>query len=137
MHEKKLKGDIGVAYAIARLTELGFTVSLPLSEHSSYDLIYEKDNICKTGQVRYTTPKDGKLVVKLRSVWASKKGNHIKKHQPGDFDVLIVFNPENKEVYFVPESELIDIEQFVTLRLIPTKGNRVYKTRYTKDYLAP
>ena len=33
MHEKKEKGDIGVGKTIARLMEIGWKVSLPISEH--------------------------------------------------------------------------------------------------------
>ena len=41
MHDKKAKGDKGVALAIADLTLQDCNVLIPLSEHSKYDLAIE------------------------------------------------------------------------------------------------
>ena len=45
MHEKKIKGDIGLAFSIAVLTEQLWNVNLPLSESTKYDLIAEKRSV--------------------------------------------------------------------------------------------
>ena len=42
MHELKVKGDIALAFTIARLTELGWNVGVLLTEHARYDLLAEK-----------------------------------------------------------------------------------------------
>jgi hypothetical protein len=52
MHEKKAKGDVGVAHVIARLTELGWNVGIPITEHAPYDLFAEKGGVVHTVQVR-------------------------------------------------------------------------------------
>ena len=67
VHTKKDKEDIGVAQTIAALTMQGWRVAMPLSEHTKYDLIAEMNGVCKRVQVRYTTPKNNVLTVKLRS----------------------------------------------------------------------
>ena len=86
MHEKKIKGDIGFAFAIAVATEQGWSCCIPFSEHCSYDFIAEKNGKCKRVQVKYTTPSaEGVLKVKLASSWADKHGVHTKKRKFSDF----------------------------------------------------
>jgi hypothetical protein len=50
-----------------------YHVSLPISEHLKYDLIAEKNGVCKRIQVKFTTAKNGILNIKLKSVWSNKK----------------------------------------------------------------
>ena len=133
MHDKKTKGDLGLTYAIARLTELEWHVCLPISEHMPYDLIAEKDGICKRVQVRYTTPKNDILAVKLRSSWSDKNGCHSTLRIKGDFDVLAVFNPVTKQVYFVDDKEFSNSTS-INLRLCPSKNGQKIGVRYAENY---
>lgn len=133
MHDKKTKGDLGLTYAIARLTELEWHVSLPISEHMSYDLIAEKDGICKRVQVRYTTPKNNRLNIKLSTSWSDKNGCHTKTRNVGDFDVLASFNPETKEVYFINDNEFKN-SRMITIRFDKAKNGQEKRIRYAKDY---
>jgi len=134
MHEKKEKGDIGVGNAIARLIELGWSVCIPLKEHTRYDLIAEKDGVCKKIQVRYTTPKKGKLDVKLRSIWSDGKGVHYRDREIGDFDVLAVFCPVNKTVYFIKDNDF-ENGTGISLRLEPSKNNQKKYVRMAEKFL--
>jgi hypothetical protein len=134
MHEKKLKGDIGVAHAIAELTEQQWNVCLPLTEHASYDLIAEKKGACRRIQVRYTTPSNGCMSVRLRSIWADKKGIHVKNRSVEDYDVLAVYCPSNKHVYFVPSGQF-ENEVGLTLRLEKAKNNQAEGVRMAASYL--
>ena len=83
MHEKKWKGDIGVAHVIARLTELGWTVGVPLTEHAPYDLFAERSGVVHTVQVRYATARRGKVLVTLSASWADRRGNHRRSRERG------------------------------------------------------
>ena len=133
MHEKKAKGDIGVVFVIANLTEQGWNVSLPITEHASYDLIAEKQGICKRVQVRYTTPCNGSLRVKLRSCWSDKNGIHTRLRRTEDFDILAVFNPSSKESYFIDSKDFTNIS-CLTLRLAETKNNQITGIRMVQEY---
>jgi hypothetical protein len=42
IHKMKAKGDLGVAFVIARLAELGWNVGTPITEHAPYDLFTER-----------------------------------------------------------------------------------------------
>ncbi len=135
MHNTKDKGDKGLAFTIAFATEQGWSCCVPLSEHQSYDLIAEKDGVCKRIQARYTTPKNGKLAVKLASSWADKQGNHSITRSKGDYDTLSVYDPLNKRVYFINDEEFENVRA-ITLRLEPSKNGQKKGIRMAEDFLA-
>ena len=88
--------------------------------------------MCKKVQVRYTSPKNNILKVKLRSSWSDKNGTHNKDREIGDYDTLAVFCPENKEVYFINDSEFSS-KTGLNLRINNLKKNE-HKARYAEDY---
>ena len=133
MHEKKEKGDIGLVCALATATKQKFHCSLPISEHLPYDFIAEKDGVCKRIQVRYTTPCNGVLSVKLRSTWSDRNGNHGRNRKISDFDILSIYNPENGQVYFI-KAEEFNNESAINLRLIETKNKQKIGIRMLYDF---
>ncbi|MDD5193955.1 MAG: group I intron-associated PD-(D/E)XK endonuclease [Candidatus Nanoarchaeia archaeon] len=135
MNTKKEKGDIGLAKTIADLTKNGIHVSLPISEHLKYDIIGEKNGICKKIQVRYTTPKEnGIMSVKLKSVWSNKKGNHVLKRNIGDFDILAIYCPLNEKSYYIEDKNFIN-ETSINFRVNENiKTNQKHKSRLAKDF---
>jgi len=134
MHNKKTKGDIGLSYSIASATDQGWSCCIPLSEHQTYDFIAEKDGICKRVQARYTTPKNNKLDVKLKSSWADKNGNHTTKRKVGDFDTLSVYDPCSKQVYFINDKEF-ENNSGITLRLSTSKNGQKKGIRMADNYI--
>lgn len=87
----QVKGDLAGAYAIAKLTELGFNVLTPLTESAQYDLVVEKDNKFKRVQVKYSSRQD----VDLRRIHSNSKGYVVKKYDNG-FDLLFIMKPDFK-----------------------------------------
>ena len=134
MHEKKLKGDIGLTAAIFKFTKMGWNACLPIAEHLKYDLIVEKAGECKRVQVRYTTPVNGRLAVKLQSTWSSKTGCRITPRIKGDYDILTIYNPERDEVYFLKDDDFSN-GSVVYLRYNPALSGRKKGIRLTKDFL--
>ena len=115
-HDKKSKGDVGVAVVIARLVELDWNVGVPLTEHAPYDLFAEKDGIVHTVQVRYAKS-DGVCVrVSLSTSWADRHGSHRRKRQPGQFSLLAIYCPA-AGIYFLSDECLGDNCREVVLRL--------------------
>lgn len=133
MHTKKTKGDIGVGYAIATMTEQLWNVSLPITEHAPYDLIAERGGVCKRVQVRYCTPENGKMSIKLRSCWNDRHGTHIRKRQKGDFDTICAYNPENKKCYFLNDDEF-DNQNNLNLRIEKPKNNQTKKILMAENF---
>jgi hypothetical protein len=134
MYTKKQKGDIGLAKAIAELTCMDVHVSLPLSEHLKYDIIGEYKGILKRIQVRYTTAKNNKIEIKLKSVWSNKKGNHILLREKGDFDILAAYCPNTNKVYFL-DDKTFDNTTAITLRLQNQVGGNQFEVRMANNYI--
>lgn len=68
----KKQGDVGMCYAIAYYSRLGWTVSIPITDSQDYDLLVENtdNNILKV-QVktsRYLT-EGGTYQVSLKNLW--------------------------------------------------------------------
>ena len=134
MYTKKEKGDIGLAAAISYLVKNGIHISIPLSEHLKYDVIGEKNGICKRIQVRFTTPKkNGVMEVKLKSVWSNKKGNHILKRGIGDFDILAIYCPQNDKTYFIGDGDFNNTTA-INLRLKEISDKNQHKSRLAEDF---
>jgi hypothetical protein len=134
MLTKKEKGDIGLAKVISELTVIGVHVSLPISEHLKYDMIGEKNGILKRIQVRYATAKNGKIEIKLKSVWSNKKGNHILLRTKGDFDILAAYCPDTDKTYFL-DDKTFNNTTAITLRFDGAIGGNQFGVRMATDYI--
>jgi len=95
-HHTKEKGDIAVTKIIADLTEKGFDILLPISEHLPFDLIAYKDHISYRLQCKYAS--DG--IAKCKTSWADKNGNHVKKYSINDFDYFGLYLPDTKSCVY-------------------------------------
>jgi hypothetical protein len=94
-HHTKDKGDLAVAKVIVDLTEKGYGVYLPISEHTKADLIAENGEVYRI-QVKHSI--DGFL----RNVngWADKNGSHTSKYKENDFDYYALYlKPLDKIIY--------------------------------------
>ena len=125
--------DVGVAHVIARLTELGWRVGIPLTEHAPYDLFAERDGQVHPVQVRYATAKRGVVHVTLSASWADRRGNHRRGRRQGQFSLLAVYVPDNG-VYFLTDECLNDNCRDVCLRLAPTLNGQRRGVRNAADY---
>lgn len=95
MHHTKDKGDLAVAKVIADLTLKGYTVYLPISEHSKADLIAENGQLYRI-QVKYRA--DG-LIPNVTS-WSNKDGVHRTKYEVDDFDYYAIYLPSIDKVVY-------------------------------------
>lgn len=134
MYTSKEKGDIGLSKIIADLIEKQVSVSLPVSEHLQYDLIAEKNGVCKRVQVRYTQLVDGRIQPKLCTSWANSSGSHTRYRKMEDYDVLAIYCPGTKECYYVSNEELQTMVRSFTLRITEPKTVNGGVVRYAKDY---
>ena len=101
MHHTKDKGDIGLAKAIADITQQGWIVCLPFTEHAAFDLIAYKDNVCKRVQVKYRALKGDTLEYQLRSSWSDKHGVHTKFIDKSSIDIFCFYCPNTDACYYV------------------------------------
>ena len=85
--ETQRKGDIATTKAVATFTELGYDVSIPVTESAKYDLIVDDGNGLHRVQVKFTKNK----TVDLRMVHSNSKGYVVKKTKENEYDWLYVF----------------------------------------------
>ena len=104
----KDKGDKGLAYVIADLTEKEYYICLPLAEHLPFDLVaVNNQGLMVRVQVKFrNVSRSGCIEVKFASTWSNRKGTHLKAHDFGAFDGYAVYCPETKLVYYIPSREM-------------------------------
>lgn len=129
----KQKGDVAEAFVVYLLKKNGFNVLLPWGEDNRYDLVTEKKGVFKRIQVKYATPKDGTIEVRVRSC----NNYNIIHYSPKDIDIIIVYSPEQSKIYIVPLDDIKN-RSICKLRLEPTKNKQkklvVMATKYESRF---
>ena len=104
----KKQGDVGMCYAIAYYSRLGWTVSIPITDSQDYDLSVENtdNNILKV-QVktsRYLT-EGGTYQVSLKTCGGNKSGQTIKKMDKNYIDLVFVL-VDDGSCYSIPTEKI-------------------------------
>ena len=135
MREKKTKGDIAVTYVISRLTELGWTVGILITEHAKYDLLAEKAGKMIRVQARSVKLKDnGSIEIPLRNTYADRHGCYARKRNVGDYDVLAVYCQQMKSVYFITDEILANNSSGFSLRIKKTENGQTKRVHFASDF---
>lgn len=132
------KGVIGISHAIADLTDKGYNVSIPISEHSHFDLIASKENIHKAIQVKYRgLRKNGTIEVQFKSVWSNSKEVHQNPIDKTIIDIVCIYCPDSKECYYLDPK---DFARSITLRIKKSRNPRGHQpstSNLSADFLTP
>lgn len=80
------KGDLAVSRAIFYFTELGYDVSIPVTESASYDLVVDDGSLHRV-QVKYSSVDQ----LDLRRVHSNAKGYVVSSYPEEAFDWLYVY----------------------------------------------
>ena len=134
MHHTKDKGDIGLTIIIADLVREGWFVSLPLQEHSPYDLIATKGSTIRRIQVKYRTEdKHGALEVTLRNSWGNSKKGAVRsaRYSATDVDTIAVTNGD--KIGYLDMKEVGHQDTF-KIRIRPSKNNQFKKCRTIEEF---
>jgi hypothetical protein len=125
---KKVKGDIAELAVAKKFIEDGWRVLFPYGENHRYDLVAEKDRRFIRVQVKYATPKNGVLEVNCRSSnnWS------ILHYTSKEIDLIVVYNPKNQKIYYLPVSEINYSE--IKLRIEPSKNNQKSKIHFAENF---
>lgn len=102
----KKQGDIGMCYAMAYFSKMGYTVSVPITDSQEYDLIVDNGRLLRV-QVKTTSYKTnhGIYQVQLKTCGGNRSCNSIKYFDTNNSDLLFVLT-ESGEMYLIPRSEL-------------------------------
>jgi len=103
----KLQGNVGVARAIYEYTKKGFTVLMPLSDSSKYDLVVDDGEALSRVQVKTSRCKSehGGYTINLKTSGGNTKTNTIRVRESDDYDILFVLTEDGK-CWSIPSTEL-------------------------------
>lgn len=103
----KKQGDIGMCYAIAYYSKLGWTISIPVTDSQDYDIIVDNGISLLKVQIKTTNQisKHGISLVALRTNGGNKSGNITKNFDINNCDLLFVMT-NNAEFFSIPRKEI-------------------------------
>ena len=131
-HHTKTKGDLGVLKAQVDLFEQGFTICIPQTEHSPFDLVAYKDGKFRRVQVKYRALDDtGALMVKFTTCWADRQGTHTSPIDKNEVDLYCIYCPETDQCYY------LDPKKFgsnASLRVKTPKNSQVKRVNFAADF---
>jgi hypothetical protein len=137
-HHTKDKGDLAVGMVIADLLINGYHYSPLISEHMPFDLIAinpHNDYQLKKIQVKYSSLKDGTVLVKLANSYADTNGVYTRTIDRSHFDAYAIFCGELNKIYYVKCNEIpITSKRGFSLRVEPPK-TRMPTVNFARDYL--
>ena len=116
--ESHEKGSITESKVLARLKELGYTVSIPWGR-PRYDFVIEDDKELLKAQVKTGNLKNGTIVFECRSSHINSSGNKHMNYTEHEVDVYVVYSPDLDETYWVPFDEAPDTS--MTIRVSDAK----------------
>ena len=105
------------------LSEQGFKILTPFSEHLPFDLVAFSPNSGKLYkvQVKYKRLSKGVVNVPLRTSFLSSEGTITKRYKHDDFDVIAVYCPDIQSCAYLTSKETEHLSSTVTLRVVPPK----------------
>lgn len=131
IHHTKTKGDLGVLEAKLDLFKKGWTVCIPETEHSPFDIVIWKDGLIKTVQVKYRESKNGTITVSFKNSWNDRAGTHTVPVNKKYIDLYCVYCPDtDKCYYFKPQ----DFNNSLTLRITPSKNNQSVNVKLVSEF---
>lgn len=121
----KLQGNIGIGKAIAHFTELGYIVSIPLTDSQKYDLIVDIDSLLYRVQVKTTTFKVGNVYqVLLKTNGGNKTRTTESLFDNSESDILFIWCDDGS-MFSIPTLEISNTH---TLNL----GDKVVKYKLSQ-----
>lgn len=103
----KKQGDIGMCYAMAYYSKLGWTISVPITDSQDYDLIVDTGiNLLKV-QIKTTSQisEYGIFVVNLKTSGGNKSTYVYKTFDENNSNLLFVLT-NNGDCYSIPKNEI-------------------------------
>ena len=131
-HHTKSQGDLGVLKAQLDLFEQGFTICLPLTEHSPFDLVAYRDGEFRRIQVKYRAlDRTGAVHVKFTTCWTDKRGTHTTPIDKQQVDVYCVYCPDTDECYSL---DPIKFGSSTSLRVGTPKNCQAKRVNFAADF---
>jgi hypothetical protein len=131
-HHTKSKGDLGVLKAQVDLFEQGFTICVPQTEHSPFDLVAYRKGELQRVQVKYRAlGKNGALQVKFTTSWADRQGTHTVPVDKNEVDLYCIYCPDTDECYYLEPKRFCSN---VSLRVRTSKNSQAKRVNFAADF---
>jgi hypothetical protein len=131
-HHTKSKGDLGVLKAQVDLFEQGFTICVPQTEHSPFDLVAYKNGEFRRVQVKYRAlDRNGALQIKFVTSWADRHGTHSVPIDKNEVDVYCIYCPNTDECYYLEPKNYCSN---VSLRVESPKNGQSKRVNFAADF---
>ena len=131
MNSKRI-GNVGEAYALARLVEMGIPVYQQFGDNEPADYIILIDNKPLKVQVKSSDTYDGdKVVFDLTSSTVHRTNGDKHKYTIEEVDIFICYDIQTKELFLVRNSG--DMSG-ITIRYTEPKNNQQQGINYSTDF---
>ena len=132
MSKTVIKGDLGQIRVMYEATRKGYTISVPTTSNSKYDLIIERKGRLERVQVK-STESDGKTIT-VRCQSKNKWSKH--RYTSADVDCIICYDSTTDQTYYIPSSMLGEGMTTITLRIIPGQNSQKCMIHWAKNFMA-
>lgn len=131
MDTKRL-GNIGEAYALAKLVEMSIPVYQQFGDNEPADYIILVDNIPLKAQVKTSETYDGdKTIFDLTSSTAHRKNGVKHKYSKEEVDLFLCYDAKTKELFVIENTGDMST---ITIRYIKPKNNQTKGINFHTDY---
>ena len=131
MNSKRI-GNVGEAYALARLVEMGIPVYQQFGDNEPADYIILIDNKALKVQVKSSDTYDGdKVVFDLTSSTVHRTNGDKHKYTTEEVDIFICYDIQTKELFLVRNSG--DMSG-ITIRYTEPKNNQQQGINYSTNF---
>lgn len=131
MNSKRI-GNVGEAYALARLVEMGIPVYQQFGDNEPADYIILIDNKALKVQVKSSDTYDReKVIFDLTSSTLHRKNGVKHKYTTDEVDVFICYDIQTKELFLVKNSGDMSA---ITIRYTEPKNNQQQGINYSTDF---
>ena len=131
------KGDYCELLVLARLVREGYDITIPYGQQTGWDLLVSVNGKWEKWQVktaRRRKPHHKTVAVRLLSVRIIDGGKRINKtYKEGDFDVLVVVDPDLGWMWKVPIERVLGKS---TINLMPNSEYRWWNKEPSKFFLS-
>jgi hypothetical protein len=135
--DTKAVGDRSELEVMGALIRNGYRIALPFGENNRWDLIADDGERLFRIQVKTGRLRNGAIRMPCSSTHSHRRkpGQQSLRSYRGQVDFLAVYCPETKEVYLVPESELVHTRGH--LRVDPTVNRQDKRIRWARRFKLP
>lgn len=131
MNSKRV-GNIGEAYALAKLVELGIPVYQQFGDNEPADYLIVVNNKILKVQVKSSDTYDGnKVVFDLTSSTIHRKNGNKHKYTIDEVDLFICFDITTKEIFIVKNTGNMS---GITIRYTEPRNNQQTGINYAANY---